>query len=139
MKTVLGLLGKVLPTILTLLGTYVIGHNLMGAKVDESLWQEIGGAATAAIGLAISYFSHTLNIEGVQASIHRIVEVAGALLVASGRITAESLVTILGVITALTPLIYKHFSEKKTQQIASGKIAIEDLKGAPKPIPSPTT
>jgi hypothetical protein len=139
MKTIFGLLGKVLPTILTILGTFVIGHNLLGATINESLWQEIGGASTVVVALVMTVYNHTVTIEAIQAGIHRVVEVVGTLLVASGRMTSETLVTILGVITAITPVIYKYYSVKKTQQLAAGTIAIEDLKGAPKQIPSPTT
>jgi len=83
---------------LTLTGSYIIGHNLFGAKLDESLWQELAGARS-------------------------VITVAGGLLVSAGKLTGDALNSIIGLVAVLVPLLQSWLSKKKVQQLADGTLA----------------
>ena len=120
---------KILPSVLTILGTFAIGHNFFGAAVNESLWQELAGAAMLVVGIAISVFiDHTATVEQIQAAIRRLSEVFAALLVAAGKQMTETLKAIVELLLMATPLVYAYFSRQKTQKLARGELEPTDLK-----------
>lgn len=120
---------KILPSVLTIAGTLLIGHNLLGASIDESLWQLITGAALALAGVISSILDHTANVEMIQAALRRTAEVITTLLIASGKGTSETLKAILEMILLAVPIVYAYFSRQKTMKLARGELEIDQLKG----------
>lgn len=124
MKTLL----KILPSILTIAGTFLIGSNLFGTAVNESLWQEIVGAVLAVAGVLASIIDHTASVEMIQAALRRAAEVITTLLIASGKATPETVKSVLEFMLLAVPIIYAYFSRKKTQKLSTGELSTSDLK-----------
>jgi Ca2+/Na+ antiporter len=119
---------SIIRTILTLVGSYLIGHNLFGTSVNESLWQEISGGIMVLVGIVMSILDKTISIEKVQGALRHIVLVAGGLLIAKGVVTPAQIEMYIGLATALVPVVYGWLSKKKSQQVASGDIPVQHLK-----------
>lgn len=121
---------KVFPlirSVLVLLGSYLFGRNLFGHKLDEAIWQEIVGAVMVVFSFYWSFKTKTLTIEIFQSSILKVVMVAGALLVSSGKVTGDTLNGIIAILTAVIPLVYSYLSKKKSVGIETGKIPVSAL------------
>lgn len=124
---------KILPSILTILGAFAIGHNFFGATINESLWQELAGFALMAVGVFISVFiDHTAGIEQLQAMVRRAGEVLATLLAASGKQMSETIKAVLELILIALPVLYGYLSQRKTIKLARSELEIDELKGASK-------
>jgi hypothetical protein len=108
---------------LTLTGSYIIGHNLFGAKLDESLWQELAGAAITIISIVWGIVDKSATIESIQSAVRSVITVAGGLLVSAGKLTGDALNSIIGLVAVLVPLLQSWLSKKKVQQLADGTLA----------------
>ena len=118
----------ILRTLLSIGGALLLGHNIFGHAIDESLWQEITGGAMGAASIVLSVLDKTITLEMIQGALRQALSFVGGLLIASGKLTAENMNTWLGVITALVPFIYAGLSRKKTQAIDTGQVSITQLK-----------
>lgn len=119
---------SILPSVLTIAGTFLLGKNLFGTAIDESLWQELTGSALALVGIVVSIFDHTATEEMIQAGLRRSIEVVGALLVSSGKASQNTIQLLLSLVATLVPVVYGYFSRKKTRNLARGNLSVEDLK-----------
>jgi len=138
--TVLG----IVRTILTLVGTFLIGHNLgfLGALTSDTLQIVIGSALT--LGSFIwGIVDKSTGPEQWASALRSVVTSIGGLLIALGKTTGATVEAILGVIAALTPLFQKKAAAETNKQIANpathitadmktGKV-IDPSKDKPKP------
>ena len=115
-------------TLLTSIGVFFIGKNLLGIVVDSSTVEIIVGIVMSAVSVVWSIYDKTVAIEAVQSFIRQLIVGIGGLLLAKGYITPEKIEAILGVATALLPLVYSILSRKKTDEIQAGNIPVENLK-----------
>lgn len=120
-------------TILTALGSFLIGKNIFGNVVDQSILEIIVGAVLSIVSIAWSIADKTANIEMLQSGIRKVFVMIGGLLVASGKLDAAKLDTYLGLALSLIPFLYSLLSKKKSQEIAEGTISVQDLAGVKKP------
>ena len=125
----------VVKTILTLVGSYLIGHKLFNTNVDESYLGLIIGSVMAVVSFVWSIVDKSLAIESFQASIRQVIVAVGGVLIASGKLDSAKLDTYMGIILPLATYIYSLLSQKKSAQIAVGKIDVADLKGVKPEIP----
>ncbi|MBC7535110.1 MAG: hypothetical protein H7258_05395 [Ferruginibacter sp.] len=113
--------------VLTLVGTYLFGHNIFGNMIDASLWQEISGAGMVLVSFIWSISSKCLTLEILQSTLLKVVMVAGGLLVTSGRIAGATLNAFVMLLTAIIPMLYSYLSKKKSAGIATLKIDPSEL------------
>jgi len=117
---------SILRTALTLVGSYIIGHNVFGHQVNSSTWQIIAGAIITATGTLWGIFDKTAGIEAIQSGVRSVIVSIGGLLTAAGVLTGETLDAILGLVAAVIPALQSHLSKVKVQQIASGSLQVTD-------------
>lgn len=117
-------------TILTIVGSFLVGHNLFGLEVNESVWQEILGGAMAVAGVVLAVIDKSVTLEMLQAGVRHLFLIVFMFLVAKGFINPAQLELYLGLVGTLGTLIYQWTSRKKTENLAAGTIEVTQLKGA---------
>ena len=117
-----------LRTAMTSLGVFMLGKNLLGTAIDASVWQMVVGTAVSLLAVVWGVLDKNLGIEMLQSFIRSAFVGFGGLLVAKGQLSAGTLESVIGVITAILPAIYSFLSRKKSQEIAKGAIIVEALK-----------
>lgn len=118
----------IIRAILSVAGAFLLGKNLFGQPIDESLWQEITGVIMGLIAMVWTFMDKTITLEGFQGILRQSITFIGGLLVASGKLSAEALATWLGIILALAGPIYAWLSKTKSKQLENGKIMMANLK-----------
>ena len=113
-------------TLLTLAGTYIIGHNLFGKPIDADAWQEVGGALLTVFGVGWGILDKSATAEMIESAIRSVVISIGGLLVAAGKLSGETLQAILGLVAVVATAIQSHTSKVKVKQIASGQLSVTD-------------
>jgi hypothetical protein len=123
---------SVIRSLLTLLGSFLIGRSILGNTLvlDSATLELIIVIAMAAFGIVMSIIDKTINEEKLQGFLRHIVLTVGGILVALGRLDPAKLELWLGVIASLVPIVYGFLSKNKTQKLATGEIALTQLKGA---------
>lgn len=119
---------SILRNILTIVGGWFIGKSLFGEAIDTNTLELLIGVVMSLAGTIWSIVDKTVTIEKIQGTVRHVISVIGGALVASGKISAENLELILGIILALIPIIQGYFSRKKVQAIESGKYSVNQLK-----------
>lgn len=119
---------SILRNLLTIVGGWFIGKSLFGAEIDQNTWELVMGVVLSLVGTVWSIVDKTVTIEKIQGTVRHVISVIGGALVASGKISAEHLELILGVILAIIPLVQGYFSRKKVQALESGKYSVNQLK-----------
>ena len=117
----------IVKNVLALIGSFLIGKELFGAQVDESLWQIIAGAVLVLISFVLSFASNTVTKEKFQDAIRVLLVGIGGALVAGGWVEPAKVEMWIGAITAIAPMIYEWISRKKSQEIAKGEIPVQQL------------
>lgn len=125
----------VLKTILTLVGSYLIGRKLFNTTIDESYLGLIIGSVMTVVSFVWSIVDKSLAIESLQSSIRQVIVAVGGVLIASGKLDSAKLDTYIGIILPLATYLYTLLSQKKSVQIATGKIEVTALKGVKPEIP----
>ncbi len=113
---------SLLRTLLTVAGSYILAHNLFGPVVNQDGITQAGGAIIALVGAVWGYFDKSTSIEGLQSAVRSVFQIVGGFLVASGKLSGQSLDTILGFITSLGPVLQSYTSRLKVKQLDQGKI-----------------
>lgn len=110
---------------LTLLGTYLIGHNLgfLGAITSET-WQIILGAGITIFSTAWGIVDKTTGPEQLQSALRSVVISIGGFLVAAGIIKDTTLDAIMGLIVALIPIFQSKLSKDTNKQIVNPSSAV---------------
>lgn len=128
---------SIIRSILTLVGTYLVGHNLFGLAVDSTSWQIWVGAAVALGSIIWGIVSKSAGIEQIQSAVRSIIISIGGLFVAAGKLNGNTLDAILGLITAILPVIQSYTSKLKVQQMAAGTL-VPAIKAGTEPANVPT-
>lgn len=113
---------------LSAFGGQLLGKYLLGNAIDQNVYQGILGSLMGAIAMIWSLYDKTATIESIMGIVRQIITFIGGLLVASGRVSAESLTTVLGILTTVLPWLQSHLSVLKNNQLANGTITVADLK-----------
>ena len=115
-------------TLLTSLGMFMLGKNLLGTEIDASVWQMVVGSAMSALAVIWGVLDKNLGIEMLQSFIRSAFVGFGGLLVAKGQLSAGTLESVIGIITAILPAIYSYLSRRKSQEIAKDALIVVALK-----------
>lgn len=110
-------------------GAFLLGKNLFGATIDESLWQMIVGSAMILISFLWSIFSKTSTTEMIEGFARQLITALGGLLTGLGVVKEETYQLISGIVTSLLPYILSLLGKHKNQEIAQGTLGIKDLVG----------
>lgn len=119
----------IIRTLLSLGGAYLLGHNLFGTTINESLLQEIIGAVMITVSLVWTILDKTAGIEKVEGFIRQFVTALGGLFIGLGVVKEEVVTTISSILIALLPYILSLLGKKKSQDIATGELGVNDLAG----------
>jgi len=111
-----------LRAVLILVGSYVVGKNAFGHAIDSSTWQIIAGSVITIASTWWGIATKTTTIESVESAVRSIVTAIGGLFVSGGMLSGDNLTAILGLVTALAPLVQSMLSKSKNQQIATGAV-----------------
>lgn len=114
--------------LLTAVGTFLIGKNLLGSPIDDVIWEMVAGCVMSGVGIIWGVVDKSLSIEMLQSFIRSTIVGFGGLLVAKGTITPEKLESYLGIALALLTIVYSITSKAKSAQIAGNKLDVEALK-----------
>lgn len=123
---------SLLRSILTLAGTYLVGHNLFGVQVDQSVFQIILGSVVALGSTIWGIVDKSLGSEQLISAIKSIVLGVGGIFVAAGKITGSTLDAISGLLLALAPIILGQAQKKTIQQVGAGT-AVPQIKPGTEP------
>lgn len=110
-------------------GAFLLGKNLFGATIDESLWQMIVGSAMILISFLWSIFSKTSTTEMIEGFARQLITALGGLLTGLGVVKEETYQLISGIVTSLLPYILSLLGKHKNQEIAQGTLGVKDLVG----------
>jgi hypothetical protein len=119
---------SLLRTFLTSFGVFLLGKNLLGAAIDQSVWQMVVGVVMAGVSVVWGIFDKTVGIEMLQSFLRSAIIGFGGLLVARGSLSPEKLESILGIVMSILPLLYSMLSRKKTNNLVNGTLSLEELK-----------
>lgn len=108
--------------LLTLVGTILIGKNIMGHTIDANIFQDLAGAATLIGGVVLGILNHSATIEKIQSSLHSAIVIAAGVAVSWGLLSAQMAVAIGGLATAAIPVILSYTSKVKVKQAQAGTI-----------------
>lgn len=111
---------SILRSILTLAGTYLIGHNLFGVAVNQDNFQ-------IAIGVVISLGStiwgiadKSIGADQIASAVRSILLTGGGLLVAAGKLNGSTLDAITGLALAVLPILQSYLAKAKVVAVATG-------------------
>lgn len=123
MQTLTQNLATLARTLLVAIGSYLVGHSLFGIAIDSSNWQIIIGTIMALGGAGWGIIEKTATIESVESAVRSAIVSGSGLLVAAGKLSENAAIQIIGIFTALMPLIQSALSKAKGQQVAQKTIA----------------
>lgn len=126
---------SILRTILTLVGTYMVGRHLFGQVVDGAIWEQVAGAILGVGSIAWGIIDKSATVESIQSALRSAVIVVGGLLVSSGKLKDDTLTAIVGLVTTLVPVLLSFMTKKQVKQISTGQLQATD-KGRSQPNPS---
>lgn len=113
---------SLLRTLLTFFGMYFIGHKFLGQPITTDVWDIIIGSGLTLIGTVWSIVDKSATIEKVEAAIRSVFIGFGGFLVTAGIIKAETLASIIGLITPILAFIQSVMAKAKVKQLAVGNL-----------------
>lgn len=109
-------------TFLTALGAFFLGKTIFGSSVTADVWQGWLGGGIALASTIWGIADKSATLDAIQSGLRSFVITLGGILIALGKLKADTLIAILGVITPVVAFVYSTLSKVKTSQIATGKI-----------------
>jgi hypothetical protein len=113
---------SIVRTLITLAGTYLVGLNLFGHPLDSNTFQIIGGIIMTLGSVIWGIVDKSASIEQVQSGIRSAFIAGGGLLIAWGKLSAQQLELIIGLIVPVLTVLQSYTSKVKVQQINSGQL-----------------
>lgn len=122
----------IIKSFLVPVGVFLIGKNIFGTLIDQSLWEMLVGTIMTIGGLIASFVERTTTVEIIQSGLSVLVKSASALLLAFGVLKSSVDVEVwLPLVAIVSQQLYRWFSKKKTEQIDNGKLTTENGKVIP--------
>lgn len=121
-------IATILRAVLTFVGFFLIGKNVLGKEIDASYMEALSGFVLSSWFILWGVFEKKTNIEQWQSFLRSLIVAVGGILMAKGYATEESMNQLLAGLLAIVPMIYSTLSKEKTKSIAEGKISVDDLK-----------
>lgn len=114
---------SILRSVMTLVGTFAIGHNLIGHAVDSQTWQIVAGSVLAAVGIIWGIVDKTTGPEQLASGVRSVLIGLGGVAVSWGLISDNTLQAVSGLIVAILPIILSQTSKATVQQVVAGTVA----------------
>lgn len=112
-----------LRTFLTAVGAFFVGKIVFATTVTTDVWEGWAGGGLALVSTIWGIRDKSATLDSIQSGLRSFVIALGGILIAMGKLSANTLVSILGVITPIVAFLYSTLSKQKTAQIATGKIS----------------
>ena len=109
-------------------GVFLIGKNIAGHVIDESLWQMVLGGVMAILGFITNLSGHSATVEVIQAALSQVIKAVSALLFSFGVIKSDNAEIWIPLIALVSQYIYRWQSKVKSQQLDNGSLTIDELK-----------
>jgi len=119
---------SILRHVIGLLGAFLIGQTLFGTAIDHSIWETVTGIFLSVGSVVWSIADKTATIEMVQGVVRQVITFLGGLLIASGKLSEETFKLILGLATAMLPVLQSYLAKRKVQLVSDGSIPLQKLK-----------
>ncbi len=116
-----------LRSILSSLGGYILGREVFGSQITETLWLEILGVVMGLASVVMSILAKQLTIEMVQGTVRQVLSFIGGVLVSKGVMSAETLTLILGLVPAILAWFQGLLVRRKNIQLMHGTISTNSL------------
>lgn len=125
-------LNSLLRTLMTLIGAFLTGggiHSFFGHIIDVAYWEEITGILLTVVAIGWSIASKQVVIEKLQGMVRQVVTFICGILVAKGLLNDSTATAVIAFIGAMLPYFQSGLARVKNQQLDSGKIQTNQLKG----------
>jgi hypothetical protein len=119
---------SIIRTLLTAVGSFLIGRTIFGEHIDDETLQTITGIVLTLFSTVWGILDKTATIEMVQSALRQVITFIGGFLIAAGKLTNNNLEAILAIIPTILPLIQSHFARVKSNQLNAGEITTQQLK-----------
>lgn len=121
-------ISSILRTLLTAVGSFLVGKVVFGHNVDDAILQTCSGIIMAVFSTVWGVLDKTASIEMIQSTVRQVITFIGGFMIAAGKLTNNNMEAILALIPVVLPLLQSHLSRVKSNQIDSGKINVQQLK-----------
>lgn len=122
--------------LLTFVGTYLIGHAVLGHTVTADIWTLTGGAVLTGISVIWSFTDKSTTPEAIQTGVRQLFVAIGGVGVAFGVLNQNTFNSLLALTTAILPVIQSAQAKVSAKQVATGSATVTDagkiVKAAPK-------
>lgn len=119
---------SIIRTLLTGAGAYLIGKNLFGNTIDQSIWGEVSGVAMVMISSIWGFITKELKIEALEDALKQAFVVLGTLAVMGGKLSTGLYQTILTLLPMLFGILGSSLARMKNNGLANGSISTSSLK-----------
>jgi hypothetical protein len=109
-------------SLLTFIGSFVIGHAIFGTAITSTAWDIILGSVIALVGTVWGILDKSVTIEQGQSTLRSAVLSISGIFVAAGSQAANNISTILAATPALITVIQSVLDKQKVQAIANGTL-----------------
>lgn len=116
---------------MTAVGAYLVGQNLLGNKIDQSILEGLTGVVLAVGSIGWSIFDKTYTTEMITSTARQAFIFVGGLLISSGKLTEGQLNGWLGLLLPIAAIIQSYFQKKQVSKVQSGEIDADKLKSIP--------
>lgn len=116
-------------SVLTFVGSYIIGHALFGIALTSTVWDVVIGSVVTLTGTIWGIADKTATIDSVSSAIRSVFIAIGGIFVAAGKVSQNTLNQILGIMTAAIPVIQSYISRLVVKQIATGTLTPSSTTG----------
>lgn len=134
------LLGSLIRSLLTLFGSFLIGHTIFGHVLVSATFDTISGVAMTAFSIGWSFYKGQATEDTFESMIRQLLQGAGGLLVGSGLLNATQFGQITAFVILGIPMVWGYISKMKTAKIAAGHLTAQPTGRVTKagPPPGPT-
>lgn len=118
-----------LRAVLTLIGSYIVGHTVLGHRIDADFWELFGGAALTGLSTLWGFSAKSTTVEQWQSLLRSVFAATSGVLVALGLLNNQTSAAIAGLIPALAATLQGHLSRQTTRHMATGKATADAKTG----------
>jgi hypothetical protein len=119
-----------LRTVMNIIGSLIVGSVIAGHAITNEVLEVVIGGGLSVAATIWGIVDKTAGLEQITSAISKVITFAGGLLVSSGFLKDNTLQAVTGLVPLLADEINKRIHSKKDENIATGKLGVEDLKAA---------
>jgi len=116
-------------SVLTLIGSFIIGHAIFGTAITSTAWDIIGGSVITLVSTIWGIADKSASIEQVESSIRSVIISVSGVFIAAGTQAANNINTIVAAIPAIGAILQSYLGKQKVQSIANGTLTASSSTG----------